>query len=188
MQSLVSLTRSSASIVGTSISASQSARNSIAWSIGTFGYSVSTSKDTMTSLVFRRMSLILSINSAELRTARSPNNALSPFLANVFLRRFERELSVDKRFPRVWHRYVDDVFAVINRRHLSSTLELLNTSRFPSIKFTAEEEVSGSLNFLDLTVTRRDDKSVKFTIYWKPSWTGRWNWCFRNMLCQINKL
>jgi hypothetical protein len=52
-------------------------------------------------------------------------------------------------------RYADDIFCVINRRKVSTLLSLLS-SQNPSIKFTCEEEVDGSLPFLDVRVTRRD--------------------------------
>lgn len=40
-------------------------------------------------------------------------NALSPFLANLFMSQFEMNLKEEKKIPRIWWRYVDDVFAVI---------------------------------------------------------------------------
>lgn len=44
---------------------------------------------------------------------KSMSNALSPFLANIFMSRFETNLSTRNLLPRVWLRYVDDVSAVI---------------------------------------------------------------------------
>jgi hypothetical protein len=48
---------------------------------------------------------------------------------------------------------------------------LLN-SQNPSIKFTCEEEVVGSLPFLDVRVTRRDSR-LEFDVYRKPTNTHR---------------
>ncbi|KAJ8952638.1 hypothetical protein NQ318_020953 [Aromia moschata] len=41
-------------------------------------------------------------------------NSLSPFIANLFMSKFETEVK-DKfeYFPRVWFRYVDDIFATL---------------------------------------------------------------------------
>lgn len=43
---------------------------------------------------------------------------LSPLLADVFMSDFETEAQKNKLFPRVWRRYVDDVFAPIKERYL----------------------------------------------------------------------
>ncbi|XP_055522595.1 uncharacterized protein LOC129716783 [Wyeomyia smithii] len=70
-------------------------------------------------------------------------------------------------------RYVDDVFAIVEERHLEQTLELLNT-RHPTIKFTVEQEVDKKLPFLDLIISRKPDNSLKFGIYRKPTSTDRY--------------
>ncbi|XP_055542577.1 uncharacterized protein LOC129728186 [Wyeomyia smithii] len=67
----------------------------------------------------------------------SMGNKLSPLLADLFMSDFEVALSTEKYFPRVWKRYVDDIFAVVKERYLIQTLELLN-SRHRTIKFTVE--------------------------------------------------
>lgn len=75
-------------------------------------------------------------------------------------------------FPRVWLRYVDDVFAVVKERHLNQLLQLIN-SQHETIEFTVEKEVNGSLPFLDLRVSRSEDNSLSFSIYRKPTHTDR---------------
>ena len=60
-------------------------------------------------------------------------NAMSPFLAEIVLSRLENELATDRRFPRVWTRYVDDIFAVVPSRQASRILQWLNASRFHTI-------------------------------------------------------
>ncbi|XP_055522576.1 uncharacterized protein LOC129716761 [Wyeomyia smithii] len=98
---------------------------------------------------------------------------LSPLLAELFMSDFEGKLKEEKIFPRVWKRYVDDVFAIVEERHLEQTLELLNT-RHPTIKFTVEQEVDKKLPFLDLIISRKSDNSLKFGIYRKPTSTDRY--------------
>lgn len=103
----------------------------------------------------------------------SMGSKLSPLLAEVFMSDFEVEAEKDKFFPRVWKRYVDDVFAPVKERYLEQTLNLLN-SRHNSIKFTVEKEVDGKLPFLDLMITRKEDDTLKFGIYRKPTSTDRY--------------
>ncbi|XP_055615112.1 uncharacterized protein LOC129761417 [Toxorhynchites rutilus septentrionalis] len=98
---------------------------------------------------------------------------LSPLLAEVFMNDFETELAKEKFFPRMWRRYVDDIFAVVKERYLKQTLELLN-SRHRTIKFTVEKEKDGTLPFLDLYITRKEDNRLKFGIYRKPTSTNRY--------------
>jgi hypothetical protein len=94
-------------------------------------------------------------------------NALSPFLVNLYSANFEMVLKRSNLLPKVLVRYVDDIFCVINRRKVNTLLSLLN-SQNPSIKFTCEEEVDGSLPFLDVRVTRRDS-TLEFDVYRKPT-------------------
>lgn len=98
---------------------------------------------------------------------------LSPLLANLFMSDFEVNAENKKFFPRVWRRYVDDVFAPVKERYLEQTLNMLN-SQHESIKFTTEKEVDGKLPFLDLMITRKEDETVKFGIYRKPTSTDRY--------------
>ena len=73
-------------------------------------------------------------------------NSLSPFLANLLMSFLETQLM--KAFPymfKTWHRYVDDIFAVIPNRHIQDALKLLNI-----LKFTLETEIDGQLPFLIL--------------------------------------
>lgn len=76
-------------------------------------------------------------------------------------------------FPRIWHRYVDDVYAIIKKQKLRQFLNVLNKTKYTSIRFTHEEESDGKLNFLDLTVIRSNGK-LEFDIYRKPTNTGRY--------------
>jgi hypothetical protein len=87
----------------------------------------------------------------------------------MYLVNFEMLLKRRNLLPKVWVRYLDDIFCVINRRKVSTLLSLLNS---PFITFTWEEKVDGSLPFLDVRVTRRDSR-LEFDFYRKPTNTQR---------------
>ncbi|RYX84500.1 hypothetical protein EON73_03315, partial [bacterium] len=103
----------------------------------------------------------------------SMGSALSPFLANLFMSHFETTLKNGGNFPRVWFRYVDDVFSIIKKHKLRQFLHRLNHTQYKTIKFTYEEEVNDQLNFLDVTVIRNNGK-LEFDIYRKPTNTMRY--------------
>jgi hypothetical protein len=54
-------------------------------------------------------------------------DALSPLLANLYMATFEMVLKRRNLLPKVWVRYVDDIFCVINRRKVSTLLSLLKS-------------------------------------------------------------
>ncbi len=108
----------------------------------------------------------------ELENGVAMGNPISSFMANLFMCYNEMEMSKSKSFPRIWFRYVDDVFAIVNKRFITNTLEFIN-SKFPSIKFTHELESNNEIAFLDLKIKRNDDSSLSFSIYRKPTTTNR---------------
>lgn len=73
-------------------------------------------------------------------------NPLSPFVCNVFINSFEIELSKND-FPRVWLRYVDDVFSIVKKNKVEEVLNLIN-GICENIQFTTELENNGVLNYL----------------------------------------
>ncbi|XP_062715519.1 uncharacterized protein LOC134291590 [Aedes albopictus] len=103
----------------------------------------------------------------------SMGSKLSPLLADLFMSDLENEAQKQKLFPRVWWRYVDDVFAPVKERYVDQTLSMLN-SQHETIKFTVEKEVDGKLPFLDLMISRNEDNTLKFGIYRKPTSTDRY--------------
>jgi hypothetical protein len=99
-------------------------------------------------------------------------NPMSPFIAELFMSKFEMDLKKDNVIPRVWVRYVDDIFAVVKRSKVEETLNMLN-SRHPSIKFTVELEENGCLPFLDLWL-KRNGRKIYFEIFHKPTSSKRY--------------
>jgi len=103
----------------------------------------------------------------------SMGSKISPYLAYIFFCELENRLKTHNLFPRIWHRYVDDVFVVIKARYVKPMTRLLN-DQHQSIKFTFEEEDNNSLPFLDLLISRKDSDELKFSIYRKQTHTDRY--------------
>lgn len=100
-------------------------------------------------------------------------NPLSPLLAEIFMNDLENKIhpsSLDSKFL-YWYRYVDDVLAcfVGTDRQLQTFLNFINNLH-RNIKFTLEIEKDKTINFLDLTITTKNNKH-DFAIYHKPSHT-----------------
>lgn len=96
-------------------------------------------------------------------------NPLSPVLSNLYMEFFEKNIlsSILPDYVQ-WFRYVDDILCLwpINL-NVDVFLGQIN-NLVPSIKFTVECEVDGSLPFLDLLI-HRNDRNLSFSIYRKPT-------------------
>ena len=75
--------------------------------------------------------------------------------------------------PRIWFRYVDDMYGIMESKYIEEFHQYLNTI-CDSIKFTREEEHEGSLAFLDVLVTRTPEGLLQTTVFRKPTHTGRY--------------
>ena len=85
---------------------------------------------------------------------------LAPTLANIFMADFEEKImnKLEGLGVKLWYRYVDDVFSLIeDDKNLGKILELLN-SQHENIKFTIEKEIKinehTELPFLDVLITK----------------------------------
>ena len=101
-------------------------------------------------------------------------SCISPILANIFMEFVEHKaISTFHTAPKLWVRYVDDTFCVIEQPYAEEFHKHLN-SISPSITFTLEREQNQSLAFLDVKVTRNKDNTISTTIYKKPTHTDRY--------------
>lgn len=98
-------------------------------------------------------------------------NPLSPLIAELFMSAMEMNLTERNLLPPVWHRYVDDVFAIVKKNEVQTILETLN-NEYESIKFICEPENDGKLPFLDLELQKVNEK-IEIAIYHKPTSTMR---------------
>ena len=69
-------------------------------------------------------------------------------------------------------RYVDDILAIVPTDSNETLLQHLNNQN-PSIQFSFEKQTHSSLPFLDLQINRKNDGSLSFSIYRKPTFTGK---------------
>ncbi|XP_055388054.1 uncharacterized protein LOC129616456 [Condylostylus longicornis] len=56
----------------------------------------------------------------------SMGNPLSPFIAELFMSKLEKRMEEDSLMPRVWMRYVDDVFAIVDKEELKNINRCIN--------------------------------------------------------------
>ena len=66
-----------------------------------------------------------------------------------------------------WKRYMDDTFTALPQEHIQNSIE-------PTIQFTIETEVEGTLPFLDTRVTRHADGSLTTSVFREKTHTDRY--------------
>ena len=73
--------------------------------------------------------------------------------------------------PIVYRRFVDDTFLLSwSKDHVEKFRNYLN-NQHKNIKFTSEIEENGSLSFLDIKISRENNKFVA-SVYLKPTFSG----------------
>ena len=97
-----------------------------------------------------------------------------PTLANIFLNFHEKNWLNNcppELKPKVYKRYVDDTFLLFeNRDQMENFLQYLNVQH-PNIRFTREVEEGGSLSFLDILITKANNK-FETSVFRKETFTG----------------
>ena len=99
---------------------------------------------------------------------------LGPTLGNLFFVNYEskwlKECSVQFA-PKYYPRYVDNIFLLFNAKdHVKKFLRYGN-SRHANIKFTCEEENDNKISFLDISITRTENKFTT-SIFRKKTYSG----------------
>ena len=98
---------------------------------------------------------------------------LSPIVENLFMEKFKKEaLDSYPLKPTKWKRYVDDTNVIWphGETKLGKFLTHLN-SISPNIKFTMELEENGSIPFLDVLLTRKEDGTLGHEVFRKKTHT-----------------
>ncbi|XP_075157735.1 uncharacterized protein LOC142231002 [Haematobia irritans] len=95
----------------------------------------------------------------------------SPIIADIIMEEL-LDVSLSKiPKPRIITKYVDDIFAIVKKTDVESTLDALN-SFHSQIQFTMELEKDNKLPYLDCNILR-DDNCLRLNWYQKPTATGR---------------
>ena len=94
---------------------------------------------------------------------------ISPVIANLYMELFEQHaLSTFPGLkPRLWLRYVDDTFVILNADQQDSFFNFIN-SLDTNIKFTQENPKDNTLSFLDTAIHRHLDGTLITKVYRKP--------------------
>ena len=99
----------------------------------------------------------------------SMGSCLAPSLANLFLAHLEKDWHQHEYSPKLYKRYVDDIFLVFNdKKHIEQFLELVNKVH-SNLKFTVEVGDS-QLPFLDVLINKNHEFFT--STYRKKTFTG----------------
>ena len=75
--------------------------------------------------------------------------------------------------PKIWKRYVDDTFAILDRDKVDDFLQHLNSQQ-PSSRFTMETQNNSKIAFLDTLVCIEPDGRLTTSVYRKPTHTDQY--------------
>ena len=110
----------------------------------------------------------------EQREGAAMGSPVSAIVANLYMEFFEKlAISTSPVKPRIWKRYVDDIYCIIEKGSERVFLNHLNSIR-PQIQFTMELPVDGTLAFLDCSLHRRIDGRLEINVHRKKTHTDRY--------------
>ena len=91
---------------------------------------------------------------------------ISTIVANLYMEDFEvKAINSAPHPPNLWKRFVDDTFTIIKSTQKRSFLDHLNSIHH-HIQFTSEDSrPDGSMAFLDILITPKEDGSLSTTVY-----------------------
>jgi len=103
-------------------------------------------------------------------------NSVSSFVAEVFMCRFEMKLEKNPLFPRIYWRFVDDIFAVQNARKFEVVKKLfedtMGSIKKDAVRFTVDRQSENKLPFLNVMVENVNG-TLEVDVYRKPTSTKR---------------
>ena len=93
--------------------------------------------------------------------------------AEIYMQAHERTaISTALHSPKVWNRFVDDVYSILKRTSLENFFHHINNLH-QNIKFTMEKEINGVLAFLH-TLLKRNNGKISVLVYRKPTHTDQY--------------
>jgi len=89
---------------------------------------------------------------------------VSVVIANLYMQIFEEQVIESAPCkPKIWKRYVDDTFTILNRDRVDVSLQHLNSQQ-PSIRFTMEIGNNSKITFLNTSVYREPDGRLTISV------------------------
>ena len=134
------------------------------------------SKDSFRELLTRTMSESLILFDQEFYNQHDGDamgSSLGPTLANVFLcyqEKFWLQNCLSKFKPVIYRRYVDDTFLLFRSKHHIEKFRNYLNGQHKNIKCISETEYENSISFLDIKITRDNDKFMT-SVYRKPTFS-----------------
>ena len=93
--------------------------------------------------------------------------------AEIYMQAYERTaITAALHPPKVWKRFVDDVYSILKRTHLENFFHHINNLH-QNIKFIMEEESNKEPAFFD-TLLKRNNGEISVLIYSKPTHTDKY--------------
>ena len=99
---------------------------------------------------------------------------LGPVLADIFMASLERRMSSVIDQTKLYRRYVDDIFCIVDTEEQAIKLLEIYNGMHNNIKVTIEHEQNGRIPFLDVHIERRPDGTISRSVYRKHTWSGQY--------------
>ena len=94
--------------------------------------------------------------------------------AEIYMQAYERTaITTALHPPKVWERFVDDVYSILKRTHLETFFFHHINNLHQNITFTMEEESNGELAFLDILL-KRNNGEIYVLVYRKTTHTDQY--------------
>lgn len=101
-------------------------------------------------------------------------NLVSVIIANLYMESFEEQAITSLSYKlRIWKRYFDDTFTIVDRENIDNFLQHLN-SQHRSICLTMETENDTKLALFDSAVSRDHDGCLTGIVYRRPTQTNQY--------------
>ena len=99
---------------------------------------------------------------------------VSAVIANLYMESFEEQAITTSSYqPRIWKRYMDNTFTILDRENVDDFSQYLNNQQ-PSICFIMKTEKDNKLTFLDTAVLREPDGRLTISVNRKPMHTNQY--------------
>jgi len=98
---------------------------------------------------------------------------VSVVLSEITMQYIEQKIQNEAPFrPLFWYRYVDDCITSLEATKHEEFLEYLNSIN-TNIQFTLELQQENKIPFLDIELQIKDDRKLSFSVYRKPTNSGK---------------